>query len=101
MIQKRREFSCEFLVKSRLIKQEFINFSNQFNDEIKNILSCFIGNEHTVFDKQFSYYFAPIFAFDENNHTDPDKLMEHKLKIINYMRNGKETITKNNYDFFY
>ena len=97
---KRRELSYEFLVKSRLYNGIIHNFSNQFSEEIRTILDSFIGNEHTVFDKQLSYYFAPIFAFDENNHIDSDKLMENKLKIINYFRKDSSPITKTNFDDF-
>ena len=97
---KRRELSYEFLVKSRLYNGIIHNFSNQFSEEIRTILDSFIGNEHTVFDKQLSYYFAPIFAFDENNHIDSDKLMENKLKIINYFRKDNSPITKTNFDDF-
>ena len=64
---KRRELSYEFLIKSRLIFEKYDNFSNKFGEDVRNILDCFIGNEHTVFDKKLSYYFAPIFSFDKNN----------------------------------
>ena len=97
---KRRELSYEFLIKSRLIFEKYDNFSNKFNEDVRNILDCFIGNEHTVFDKKLSYYFAPIFSFDKNNPIDSDKLMENKLKIINFIKNNDTPITKYNYDDF-
>ena len=97
---KRRELSYEFLTKSRLIFEKYDNFSNKFGEDVRNILDCFIGNEHTVFDKKLSYYFAPIFSFDKNNPIDSDKLMENKLKIINFLKNSNTPITKYNYDNF-
>ena len=97
---KRRELSYEFLINSKLITDKYDNFSNQFNEDIKNILECFIGNEHTAFDKRLSYYFAPVLAFDSNNTTDSLKLMENKLKIINFFRNNDNPITSSNFDKF-
>lgn len=97
---KRRELSYEFLIKARLITDKYDNFSTQFNDDIKNILDCFIGNEHTVFDKRLSYYFAPIFSFDTDNPIDSDKLIENRLKIINYMTHNQLQITRKNLDNF-
>lgn len=97
---KRRELSYEFLKQIGFEIDNYDSFSSQFDDKIKTILDCLVGNEYAVFDKQLVYYFAPIFAFDKKNNIDSNKLMENKLKIINLLKSGDTSVNFDNFDKF-
>lgn len=97
---KRRELSYEFLSKIGFTFDFPISLSSPLDDNIKFILDCIIGNEYAIFDKNLSHYFSPILSFEKRNPIDRKKIMENRLKIINFLRNSDSPVTFENYDKF-
>lgn len=97
---KRREFAITFLNNIGFNFSD-IPFSKQFDEDVSKILDIFLGSEYTCFDSYLDKYFSPICAFDPKNNVDSEKLLENKIKLINYLLSDKKLlITKDNYEYF-
>ena len=97
---KAREFSIRFLDEIGIDVQKYKtnNYTLPLSEDIRKILACFI-DEDCGFSKDFNY-FSPLKAFDDNNKTYL-KLLENKLKIINYLLGPEhEVITDENFADF-
>lgn len=98
---KKREYCIEFLnaIGVDVTKYNKDNYAEQFDDEIENILDNYISTFHCFEPK--ANYWAPILAFDPNNNSDAKRLLENKIKIINFMiESDHEPITEDNFTDF-
>ena len=96
---KIRELSIRFLNEIGIDVLNKDNYSVELDKKTKGILDCFIYSDF-AFDeneKDWSY----LFAFDINNKLSSDILLNHKLKIINYLLgNNENLINEDNFESF-
>ena len=98
---KGRELSIRFLDEIGIDVQTngIDNYAKPLDKKIRNVLDCLI-------DSSFGFsinpdYWAPLLAFDSNNKNNKEKLLENKIKIINYfLNNSKDKITYRNFESF-
>ena len=98
---KAREFSIRFLEEIGIDVQKYkkSNYTEPLDSKLTEILDCLIDASFG-FSKDVDFW-SPVRAFDANNKTHPQKLLENKIKIINYLLgNESEQITEKNFDFF-
>lgn len=99
---KGREFSIRFLEEIGIDVQKYKkdNYTEPLDDKITAILDCLIDS-FFGFSDFAPEPFVPLLAFDSNNNTNPKKLLEKKIKIINYLLgNNEEKINEDNFDDF-
>lgn len=99
---KSREFGIKFLdeIGIDVQKHKKNNYTEPLDSDIEDMLEYYIGSTYFGFSKRADYW-APIRAFKSNNNTEPSRLLENKLKIINYLLDNKnEQITKENFNAF-
>ncbi len=99
---KAREFGIKFLdeIGIDVQKHKKSNYTESLDIEIEDMLKCYIGPIPVCFSESPDYW-APLQAFKSNNNTNPNILLENKLKIINYLFENKHNqITKENFNAF-
>ena len=99
---KRKELAVTFLHHIGIDTNEYQEglYSKPLSEETKNILENFLGSEYTCFDTYLDNYFSPICAFDTNNSIDKEKLLDNKIKLLNFFRKDKKKITRDTFDSF-
>ena len=98
---KGRELSIRFLDKIGIDVQTngIDNYAKPLDKKIRNVLDCLIDSSFG-FSKNPDYW-APLLAFDSSNKSNKEKLLENKIKIINYfLNNSKDKITYKNFESF-
>lgn len=99
---KVREFSIRFLeeIGIDVPKCQKSNYTKFLDSDIEKIVICTIGPICDAFSKE-SDYWSPLRAFNSTNTSSPEKLLENKIKIVNYLLgNEHEQITKENFESF-
>lgn len=99
---KSREFAIKFLdeIGIDVQKHKKKNYTASLDSEIENILEYYIYSIDFCFSDMADYW-APIRAFKKNNDMSPSKLLERKLKLINFLLDDKhDKVTKDNFNEF-
>ena len=99
---KKRELSIKFLYNIGLDVEKHIkdNYTKPLDKEIESILEYYIDSPSFGFSNDTDYW-VPLQSFKSNNMSNSKKLLENKLKIINYLRSQEhEKITEENFDSF-
>lgn len=92
---KKRELSIEFLKQIGIeVKTDNNNYSESFDKDTHEIIDCLIDS-YFLFDSNVGY--VPLYAFSKTNKSSPEKLLNNKLKIINFfLKNSNTIIDENN-----
>lgn len=84
---KEKELSIRFLDEIGVpVFYDRSNYSRKFNNNITRVLNQTIDS-NVAFSEY--YYWAPLCAFDEDNHVSEATLQDNRLKIINYFLKKK------------
>lgn len=97
-----RKFAIQFLDEIGIDVQKYkkSNYTEFLDNDIKDILEYYIYSADLGFSEAADYW-APLRAFKSNNDENPKKLLENKIKIINYLLdNDHEQITEKNFNDF-
>lgn len=100
---KAREFSIRFLdeIGIDVKKHKKSNYTEPLDSDVQKILDCLIGAGFGFSSKAVVDYWSPLRAFNSNNKTDSKRLLENRIKIINYLLgNEQEKITKESFESF-
>lgn len=72
----------------------------RLDDEVENLLEYYIGGSYFGFC-EYTDSSSPLKAFKSSNVRDSEKLLENKIKIINFLLDdAHEQITEKNFDLF-
>lgn len=75
------------------------NYTEPLDDNIQAILNCLIDSSYGF--SKFADNWAPLLAFDSSDKTNSERLLENKIKIVNYfLGNDRDKITAENFEFF-
>lgn len=99
---KRREYAIEFLDKIGVDVEKYKknNYMQRLDDEVENLLEYYIGGSYFGFC-EYTDSSSPLKAFKSSNVRDSEKLLENKIKIINFLLDdAHEQITEKNFDLF-
>ena len=99
---KRREYAIEFLDKIGVDVEKYKknNYMQRLDDEVENLLEYYIGGSYFGFC-EYTDSSSPLKAFKSTNVRDSEKLLENKIKIINFLLDdAHEQITEKNFDLF-
>lgn len=99
---KAREFSIRFLdeIGIDVKKHKKSNYTEPLDSDIQKILDCLIDADFGFSSKDVDYW-SPLRAFNSNNKTASKRLLENRIKIINYLLgNEQEKITEENFESF-
>ena len=76
------------------------NYMQRLDDEVENLLEYYIGGSYFGFC-EYTDSSSPLKAFKSSNVRDSEKLLENKIKIINFLLDdAHEQITEKNFDLF-
>lgn len=96
------EFSIQFLdeIGIDVSKYKKSNYTEYLDNDVEEILENYIDSPTLGFSKRADRW-APLRAFSSDNSINPEKLLENKLKIINYLLGSEhEQITEENFNTF-
>lgn len=99
---KRREYAIEFLDKIGVDVEKYKknNYMQRLDDEVENLLEYYIGGSYFGFC-EYTDSSSPLKAFKSSNVRDSEKLLENKIKIINFLLDdAHEQITEKIFDLF-
>lgn len=97
---KRRELALIFFNKIGF-NFENISITKPFDNDVAYLMDMFLGTDYTCFDPSLDKYFSPICAFNPQNNKNSEKILENKIKLINFLLRDKNLlITQDNYVFF-
>lgn len=99
---KRREYAIDFLDKIGVDVEKYKknNYMQRLDDEVENLLEYYIGGSYFGFC-EYTDSSSPLKAFKSSNVRDSEKLLENKIKIINFLLDdAHEQITEKNFDLF-
>ncbi len=99
---KRREYAIKFLDKIGVDIEKYKknNYMQDLDNAVEKVLEYYIGGSNLGFGEH-SNYWAPLQAFKISNVEDSEKILENKIKIINFLLDDNhEQITETNFDLF-
>ena len=99
---QKREYAVKFLEKIgvNVEKHKKANYTEELDSEVENLLEYYIDSSYFGFSDKTDYY-VPLQAFKQGNNENPKKLLQNKIKIINYLLDDEhELVTEKNFDLF-
>ena len=98
---KAREFCIRFLDEIGIDVEKYkkSNYTEPFDNDIEKTLDCLIS-ANFGFLRDIDFW-SPLRAFNSTNNTNSKRLLENKIKVINYLLGSEhEQITEENFDAF-
>ncbi len=99
---QKREYAVKFLEKIGVNVEKYkkANYTEELDSEVENLLEYYIDSSYFGFSDKTDYY-VPLQAFKQGNNENPKKLLQNKIKIINYLLDDEhELVTEKNFDLF-
>ncbi len=99
---QKREYAIKFLEKIGVNVEDYkkANYTQRLDSEVENLLEYYIDSSYFGFSDKTDYY-VPLQAFKQGNNENPKKLLQNKIKIINYLLDDEhELVTEKNFDLF-
>ena len=99
---QKREYAVKFLEKIGVNVEKYkkANYTEELDSEVENLLEYYIDSSYFGFSDKTDYY-VPLEAFKQGNNENPKKLLQNKIKIINYLLDDEhELVTEKNFDLF-
>ena len=98
---QKREYAVKFLEKIGVNVEKYkkANYTEELDSEVENLLEYYIDSSYFGFSDKTDY--VPLQAFKQGNNENPKKLLQNKIKIINYLLDDEhELVTEKNFDLF-
>lgn len=99
---QKREYAVKFLEKIGVNVEKYkkANYTEELDSEVENLLEYYIDSSYFGFSDKTDYY-VPLQAFKQGNNENPKKLLQNKIKTINYLLDDEhELVTEKNFDLF-
>ena len=99
---QKREYAIKFLEKIGVNVEDYkkANYTQRLDSEVENLLEYYIDSSYFGFSDKTDYY-VPLQAFKQSNNENSKKLLQNKIKIINYLLDDEhELVTEKNFDLF-
>ena len=99
---QKREYAVKFLEKIGVNVEKYkkANYTEELDSEVENLLEYYIDSSYFGFSDKTDYY-VPLQAFKQGNNENTKKLLQNKIKIINYLLDDEhELVTEKNFDLF-